>query len=242
MSAPREVPSPGAVPWADLQPVDRITPPVPTGPPMVRRTGYSLHALTRAAIGPPWRDAGVLWDPRDRAGGGPEVQVWAWAFRHRDGTRIVVPWPQIHVDARGLLSHDQGPAAVWPDGWALYAWAGVPIPVEVFTAPDRLDVGQVLKARNAEVRRVMLARYPGGPMEFVRKSKCRVRHRDTDAMGPRALIELGPNEVYVVVHTRQQTGTVAAYVLRVPPHVQTCAAAVAATFPSVAQYAPAVES
>ena len=58
-------------------------------------------------------------------------------------------------DERGRLHCASGPAVMYPDGWAIYAWHGVRVPEHIIEQRDWLTVKQIMAEPNTEVRRVM---------------------------------------------------------------------------------------
>jgi hypothetical protein len=75
-----------------------------------------------------------------------------WAIPHQ---RICWVSERHHVlerDQRGRLHCPTGPAVVYPDGWAIYAFNGTRVPAHWIEQRDTLDPAEVLKERNAEVK------------------------------------------------------------------------------------------
>jgi hypothetical protein len=58
-----------------------------------------------------------------------------------------------------VLHRADGPAASWPDGWAMYALHGVRVAPWIIKHPEKLTVRDIICEINAEVRRAMLERY-----------------------------------------------------------------------------------
>ena len=58
-------------------------------------------------------------------------------------------------DEQGRLHCASGPAVMYPDGWAIYAWHGVRVPEHIIEQRDELTVEQIMAEPNTEVRRVM---------------------------------------------------------------------------------------
>jgi hypothetical protein len=157
--------------------------------------------------------------------------------------------PQAVVDARGRLHRVGGPAACWRDGFSLSFLHGTHV-------PDRIGRGQVtiddiLRTQVHEVRGTLIELYERGDRgRFLREARCDVLHVDHDALGhPRRLlrIALQGEEAYVGVEVTSSTaepdGSHRRHVLRVPPWVRTCRAAVAWTFGLAEHaYAPDVET
>jgi len=130
-------------------------------------------------------------------------------------------------DERGRLHSETGPAVTYPDHWSIYAWHGVPVPAWVILTPDEeLTRDDFLDQTNVEVRRVIQERMgerfvwelngkyiDGGPRGTLYEVKLPDRW------------ERAARYVYV-----RDASTPRVYFLRVPPHIQTAAEAVAWTF------------
>ncbi|MFE0510036.1 DUF6745 domain-containing protein [Streptomyces sp. NPDC058964] len=84
-----------------------------------------------------------------------------WAFRDY---AVLTPRPDVfHRDAEGRPHCADGPAAAWPDGWAVHAWHGTTVPASLIQG--RWDTDRILLERNVEVRRCAIERM-GWP-EFI---------------------------------------------------------------------------
>jgi hypothetical protein len=153
---------------------------------------------------------------------------------------LVVRRPRLlSRDEAGRLHSATGKAVEYPDGWGCYAWHGTPVPERFILAPEGLTREDFLNEPNIEMRRVIQERMG---TRFVEELAGTV----IDA-GPRGTlyeVELrdDPEEVahYVQVH---DMSTERVYYLRVPPTIQSAAAAVAWTFGLNSDaYRPAQES
>lgn len=80
------------------------------------------------------------------------------------------------VDEQGRLHNESGPAIGYKDGYGLWAIHGVRVPKRVIEAPDTLTPQEILGEQNAEVRRVMLARY--GTAKFIENIGAKPVHED----------------------------------------------------------------
>ncbi len=112
-------------------------------------------------------------------------------------------------------------------GWRIL-WRRMPVPAHVVTAPETITAREVLTEQNLELRRVMLERM--GAERFFREANPEVMDQDQDPGGPRQLLRIrfGSGEDLVCVAV-QCPSTGRAYLLRVPPTMQTCRQAVAWT-------------
>jgi hypothetical protein len=136
----------------------------------------------------------------------------------------------IHRDNLGRLHHGDGPALAYPDGWALFAWRGMPIPARVAEQLSSLTVAMIRDEANAEVRRVMLEHF--GFERYLRESGAERLHQDETGVLWR--VDLPGDEPLVMVEvvnsTPEPDGTHRTYFLRVPPDTRTARAGVAWTF------------
>jgi hypothetical protein len=122
-------------------------------------------------------------------------------------------------------------------------WRGVAVTSRIAFEPHTLTVEEILGERNAEVRRVMIERV--GLERFLSEAKAEVLHEDTDPGGPRRLLRIAlPNDEDLVCVSVNCPSTARHYLIRVPPKISTCHAAVAWTagFDDPADYAPLVET
>ncbi|MEV6983557.1 DUF6745 domain-containing protein [Sphaerisporangium sp. NPDC051017] len=162
---------------------------------------------------------------------------WWWPFE-----RVVLMCErpsEIHRDDLGRLHRAEGPALAFPDGFALHAWHGMPVPADFGAAMADLSAPRIRQEPNAELRRVMLEHY--GFDRYLRESGAASVHKDDTGVLWRA--ELGDDEpltmVEVVNSTPEPDGTYRTYFLRVPPWVTTARQGVAWTFNLTSeQYTP----
>jgi hypothetical protein len=140
------------------------------------------------------------------------------------------------------LHHETDAAALWPDGWGIYAWHGVRVPAQVILAPETLTVAQIQAEENAEVRRVMIERM-GWDKWLADTGATPVQY---DRFGSLYRTEMDGASLGVVVVTNstpEPDGHYKRYALLVPAEHETAHAAVASTFGLTAeQYRPALES
>ncbi|GAA2295164.1 hypothetical protein GCM10010149_49280 [Nonomuraea roseoviolacea subsp. roseoviolacea] len=146
-------------------------------------------------------------------------------------------------DELGRLHRADGPALEFPDGFALHAWRGMPVPAGFSAAMATLDADRIRREENAELRRVMLEHY--GYERYVAESGARPVHRDDTGVLWR--VDLRGDEpltmVEVVNSTPEPDGTSRTYFLRVPPWVRRAREGVAWTFGlAEAEYHPERES
>jgi hypothetical protein len=166
---------------------------------------------------------------------------WWWPYAE---VAILTERPVVlHRDNVGRLHHGDGPALAYPDGYALHAWRGMPIPTDLVAELPHLTAERIGAERNAELRRVMLEHY--GYERYLRESgaervqsdECgalwRLAFRDDEAL----------TMVEVVNSTPEPDGVHRVYWLRVPPRTATAREGVAWTFGlTEEEYAPLVQT
>ncbi|WP_329378943.1 DUF6745 domain-containing protein [Streptomyces sp. NBC_01716] len=167
----------------------------------------------------------------DRLTGLAEVAAhagWWWPY---EKVTVVCERPvELHRDEAGRLDRGDGPALAYPDGFALYAWRGMPVPADFLDELTSLDPARIRNEENAELRRVMLEHY--GYDRYLTESGAEPINKDETGILWR--IALAGDEdvvmVEVVNSTPEPDGTSRTYWLRVPPGTRTAKAGVAWTF------------
>ncbi|MGW4731923.1 DUF6745 domain-containing protein [Streptomyces shenzhenensis] len=166
---------------------------------------------------------------------------WWWPY---EKTGIVSERPvELHRDEAGRLDRGDGPALAFPDGFALHAWRGMPVPAEFLGGLTGLTPQRIRDEENAELRRVMLEHY--GYDRYLEESGAEPLQRDEAGVLWR--IELEGDEPLVMVEvvnsTPEPDGTHRTYWLRVPPRTRTAREGVAWTFGlEAAEYTPERET
>ncbi|MYY07019.1 MULTISPECIES: DUF6745 domain-containing protein [unclassified Streptomyces] len=153
---------------------------------------------------------------------------WWWPYER---VAVISERPQVlRRDEAGRLDRGDGPALSYPDGFALYAWRGMPVPPAFLDELAALTPRRIRTEENAELRRVMLEYY--GYDRYLTESGAEPVHRDETGILWR--IALAGDEdvvmVEVVNSTPEPDGTHRTYWLRVPPTTRTARAGVAWTF------------
>ncbi|WP_246249452.1 DUF6745 domain-containing protein [Actinomadura litoris] len=162
---------------------------------------------------------------------------WWWPY---EGLVILSERPSdLYRDEPGRLHRGDGPALAYPDGFALHAWRGMPIPPDFVASLTDLTASRISSEENAELRRVMLEIF--GYDRYLAETGARPLHRDET--GVLWSIDLPGDEPVVMVEvvnsTPEPDGTHRTYYLRVPPTTRTARAGVAWTFGvDEADYAP----
>ncbi|MCP9943813.1 hypothetical protein LUX12_01770 [Streptomyces somaliensis] len=153
---------------------------------------------------------------------------WWWPYER---LAVVSERPvELHRDEAGRLDRADGPALAYPDGFALHAWRGTPVPADFLAQLRSLTPDRIRGEENAELRRVMLESY--GYDRYLRESGA--EPVDRDGTGVLWRIPLPDDEdvvmVEVVNSTPEPDGTNRTYWLRVPPDTRTARQGVAWTF------------
>lgn len=166
---------------------------------------------------------------------------WWWPF---EKTAVICERPvALHRDEAGRLDRGDGPALAYPDGFALYAWRGMPVPAAFLAELSTLTPERIRTEENAELRRVMLEHY--GYDRYLADSGAVPVHRDET--GTLWRIDLERDEPVVMVEVLNSTpepdGTRRTCWLRVPPSTRQAREGVAWTFGLGAEaYAPLKET
>lgn len=107
------------------------------------------------------------------------------------GCVIVTPKPRaLHLNDRGQLHCDGGPAAQYPDEWSMWCLNGVRVSREMAETPgDALDVQLITKETNAEVRRELVRKI--GNDRICRELKTKVIDRGGKGMYELVDLDLG---------------------------------------------------
>ncbi|WP_232320161.1 DUF6745 domain-containing protein [Herbidospora daliensis] len=153
-----------------------------------------------------------------------------WWFPYAEVAIVCERPAELHLDEAGRLHRSDGPALVFPDGFALEAWHGMPVPEGFVASMANLTPERIRNEENAELRRVMLEHF--GFDRYLSESGATPLHRDETGILWRIAL---PNDedvvtVEVVNSTAEPDGTFRTYFLRVPPWVQRARQGVAWTF------------
>ncbi|WP_405997395.1 DUF6745 domain-containing protein [Streptomyces sp. NBC_00829] len=209
------------------------TPAARTGPAATRAAGTEIRLLLLdAVLGQ--HDAAWLaaFDGRsERLEGLARVASqagWWWPF---EKAVVICERPaELHRDEAGRLDSGDGPALASPDGFALHAWRGMPVPAAFLDELSSLTPPRIRTEENAELRRVMLEYY--GYDRYLAESGAQPVH--SDETGTLWRIALDADEdvamVEVLNSTPEPDGTHRTYWLRVPPTTGTAREGVAWTF------------
>ncbi|WP_381792029.1 DUF6745 domain-containing protein [Streptomyces niveus] len=153
---------------------------------------------------------------------------WWWPY---EKVTVVCERPvELHRDEAGRLDRGDGPALAYPDGFALYAWRGMPVPADFLAELTTLDPARIRTEENAELRRVMLEYY--GYDRYLAESGAEPIGKDETGILWRIALDDDEDVVMVEVvnSTPEPDGTSRTYWLRVPPNTRTAKEGVAWTF------------
>ncbi|MFF2066668.1 DUF6745 domain-containing protein [Streptomyces sp. NPDC058200] len=153
---------------------------------------------------------------------------WWWPYEH---AVVICERPvALHRDEAGRLDRGDGPALAYPDGFALYAWRGMPVPAAFLSELPELTPERIRAEANAELRRVMLEYY--GYDRYLSESDAQPVHRDETGILWRIALDGDEDVVMVEVvnSTPEPDGSHRTYWLRVPPSARTAKEGVAWTF------------
>ncbi|ADI05687.1 hypothetical protein SBI_02566 [Streptomyces bingchenggensis BCW-1] len=188
----------------------------------------------------PWLAAvAAEGDAGELAGPAAVARSAGWWWPYEKAVVIAERPVTLRRDEAGRLDSGTGPALDYPDGFALYAWRGMPVPADFLGQLSELTAERIRTEENAELRRVMLEHY--GYDRYLTESGAQPVHRDETGVLWR--IEMAGDEpvamVEVVNSTPEPDGTHRTYWLRVPPRTATAREGVAWTFGLDAEgYAP----
>jgi hypothetical protein len=219
----------------------------------VRRAGYGQHDAGWLGFYATFARLGLDVSKLDGLLALARSCGWWWPFA---GAVILTERPRrLERDAEGRLHSDDGRAIEYPDGWGIYAWHGTRVPEDVILRPSALEAATILGEENAEVRRVMIER--AGLARIVEAEGAEILDADTvtvRTMRDGAEVEIEQERTLYRVPLEDDEPVVCVavacpstdgrYVLRVPPGVTSCAAAVAWTFgyERAGDYRPVLET
>jgi hypothetical protein len=147
-----------------------------------------------------------------------------WWWPHTDFVMAVERPTHIDRDAQGRLHSETRAAIAWPDGWGVYSWHGVRVPAWMIEHPEQITAEQIDQEPNAEIRRVMIARF--GLDRYAASGEH--LDADEDQFGrPRRLVRRrfndgSPDLVMVLVKnsTPEPDGSIKDYALCVHPEIR----------------------
>lgn len=153
------------------------------------------------------------------------------------------------TDERHRLHNEEGPVAVYPDGWKLYAIENLVVPEDWVERPETLTPQAIRGQRNQELRRIMIQQY--GLERYMEADGGQVIDEDVDELGLARRLWRSRNgraaEPMLALEVQNSTlepdGTRRTFFLRVPPEMRRVKQAAAWTFRlEEAQYRPGAQS
>jgi hypothetical protein len=124
---------------------------------------YSMARMARdetAAAGEAPLLLRSCWEIADAA------SVW-WPFQ--TGAILAERPSELHTDEDGFLHRDDGPAAVYRDGWRVYVWHGLAVPEDWILHPETIPPAK-LRGFDASFRRFAESRRRKAPVQRDRPS------------------------------------------------------------------------
>ncbi len=149
-----------------------------------------------------------------------------WLYWVRPSEVVAVPRPALHV-MQNRLHRVDGPAVWWPDGPQYFFWRGVRVTERIIMQCDRLTGQEIMKERNAEVRRAMIEKI-GTTRFFDLVGNPKPIHTDDTGELYRIALKDDPEPLVAVRVKDPSTGRV--YLLRVPPTITRAREGVAWSF------------
>ena len=149
-----------------------------------------------------------------------------WWWPHRDFVMLCDRPAELHRDVDGRLHSPTGPAISWRDGWGLHFWRGTRVPKEWIESPETLDPQLALNHENVEMRRCV-AEILGWEKVLRLLNPVTIQADDDPEIGTLLEVEIAGNRERFL---KVQCGTGRAFVLPVPPTVQTALEANAWTY------------
>lgn len=141
----------------------------------------------------------------------------------------LAPPVEVHLDEHQLLHRADGPALVWPDGECSWSFRGRRMPPHRLRKPGAATVEEIIQARDHASREALIELI--GYSRLLEELDWSLVDMDLDGQGQlRHLLRLDlPLQPVVLVRVScPSTGQVS--LLRVPPYLTCCKAAVAWTF------------
>lgn len=145
-------------------------------------------------------------------------QVWWWPFQE---FMVFAERPvELHVESSRGLNRQDGPAAVFADGYKIYAVSGIPVSERVIMRPETITIDEIMAENNGEVRRVLVMKM--GPGKYLKESGAKLVDMDSLTLvgsAPRALMVDKFGQKWLV---GTDGSTARVYSMAVPEHVNTC--------------------
>lgn len=165
------------------------------------------------------------------------VSNCGWVVPHEGVVWLSERPRSLLVDERGRLHSRNDAALAYADGWKVYAWKGVRMPMNTIKYADSITVAQIHRVFDPVIRRCMIDIMT--PSRFVANGGAHIIARDdTGILWHRRWRSDAWSAVEVVNGSPEPDGSYKHYFLQVPADMRTARQAVAWTYHmSEAQYA-----
>lgn len=145
-------------------------------------------------------------------------QIWWWPFQ--DFMVFAERPKELHVESTRGLHKEDGPAAVFGDGYRIYAASGIAVTERIIMHPETITIDEIMATGNAEYRRILILKM--GPGEYLKKSGAVLVDMDSLTLvgsAPRALMKDKFGQKWLV---GTDGSTARVYTMPVAPDVDTC--------------------
>lgn len=174
------------------------------------------------------------------------AEAGAWFIIPLKHRVVVGTLPIVKVDEQNRLHSLDSSAMQWGNGTPHYFWHGVKVEENLVMHPDKMRLGQIMAATNAEIRRVMIERYGfdryihhGGMVEANRTV---VKGRNVILYQQTFWNDENLHVLRVTNATPEADGSYKDYMIRIPPIIHDAMEALAWTFNMTAeQYRQLIE-
>ena len=130
---------------------------------LVGQFGYGQHDAPLLALYGYFREVCDLTVQTERIMGLMELaQSAGWWLPYEHICWVSERPNALCLDVQDRLHNEDGPALAYPDGFSIYAAHGVRLPEYVIERPQEITPEKIQHENNAEIRRVMLAKYGEG--------------------------------------------------------------------------------
>ena len=140
---------------------------------------------------------------------------------------------RISFDHMRRLHADDGPALLYRDGYAVYAWHGQRVAADVIEKRHEITPKQIRAEKNAEMRRVLTEIYAHihGPGKIIEDMGASLLSEDVAQDRPRRLYDVdGGRFIHVINGSLEPDGTRREFFLGAAPEAATPHEAVAASY------------
>lgn len=160
------------------------------------------------------------------------IRSGVWAVILFEGLAICIARPRlVHVDEKGNLHSDKGPAIAFDDGYEEYAWHGTWVTEQIIMKPTTLTSKEIMAETNSEVSRAIAERL--GWDEYLKRVDTILVHKwfDETTRSHYELYDFKERKgslqprLLKMESAELNDGTRPFYIEPVPPKINTCQAA-----------------